>query len=179
MVCNVEKTQPYPFLLVSVQSGWSFSQSLVYFPGIVYYWDVYFWSALYKVVIRISPQQVIHFSWKDVLLCQHTGCLEKYCQKSLSHRAFSRASVIAIENIYIQYGEIVFCANTGRAQWSLEQYRGYQFCLDSTYHSPDWHFQLFYVPSATRKHKMIFLFSSEQFRLSPNFPFTWVLSVLF
>lgn len=132
-------------------------------------------SLIQSTVIRTSSQQVIHFYWKAVFLCQHTGCLEKYCQKSLSHGAFSWALVTATENIYMQYAEIVFYANTGRAQWSLEQYHGYQFCLDS----PDWHFQLFYVPSATRKHKMIFLFLSEQFRLSPNFSFTRALSMLF
>ena len=94
-------------------------------------------------------------------------------------RAFSWALVTAIARIYIPYAEIIFCANTGRAQWSLGQYHGYQFCLDSTYHRPDWYFQLFYVPSATRKHKMMFLYLSEKFILSPNFPFTCALSILF
>lgn len=39
-------------------------------------------SLIQGTVIRTSPQPVIYFSSKAVLLCQHTGCLEKYCQKS-------------------------------------------------------------------------------------------------
>lgn len=172
VVCNVKKTQPYPFLL-----GRSFSQCLVYFTRIVCYQDIYSWSVSYKVLLSglphsqsfIFPQKLFYFvSIQDALR-----------NTARNPRAFSWALVTAIARIYIPYAEIIFCANTGRAQWSLGQYHGYQFCLDSTYHRPDWYFQLFYVPSATRKHKMMFLYLSEKFILSPNFPFTCALSILF
>lgn len=118
-------------------------------------WCSFLISLMQSVAIRTSPHLVIFFSWKAILLFQHTECLEKCCQVSWGF--FSWALVRAIAKICMQYTETCFVqilSEHNALQGS--KYHGYR-CLDSTRHCPDWDFQLFYVLHENTKRIFLFL----------------------